>query len=132
MGVPANYKPSSTPVYPTPANGGSPGDPNAIYYETNTAFVRLKDGSLQRTTLNTNLHPWRNQFVPGPRTYGLDASVFKTVHISERFQVRFNADFFNVLNMPGLNQPGAESGIISLQNSQQEARQMQLTLRLTW
>jgi hypothetical protein len=46
--------------------------------------------------------------------------------------LRFNADFFNVLNMPGLNQPDSSSGILSLQNSANEARQLQLTLRLTW
>ncbi|MGH9719436.1 MAG: carboxypeptidase regulatory-like domain-containing protein [Bryobacteraceae bacterium] len=132
MGVPANYKPSSTPVFPTPANGGSPNDPNAIYYETNTVFVPLKNGSLQRTTLNNNLHPWRNQPVPGPWSQSLDASVFKNTRITERVSARFNADFFNVLNMPGLNQPDSTSGILSLRNSANSARQLQLTLRITW
>jgi hypothetical protein len=31
----------------------------------------------------------------------LDASLFKTIPINERFQARLNADFFNVLNHPG-------------------------------
>ncbi len=132
MGVPANYRPSSVPVFPTPANGGSSADPNFQFYETNTVFVRMKDGSLQRTTLDTNLHPWRNQFLPGPRSWGLDASLFKNLPITERLVARFNADFFNVLNMPGLNQPNSTTGIVSLQNSANPARQLQLTLRLTW
>ncbi len=132
MGVPANYRPSSRPVFPTPANGGSPSDPNFTFYETNTVFVPLKNGSLQRTTLDTNLHPWRNQFLPGPRSWGLDASLFKNIRINERFTLRFNADFFNVLNMPGLSQPSSLTGIVSLQNSAQDARQLQLTLRLSW
>ena len=132
MGVPANYKPSSQPVIPTPANGGSPSDPNFQFYETNTVFVRLNNGTLQRTLLNTNLHPWRNQLRPGPGTVGLDVSLFKNIPINERCALRFNADFFNVLNMPGLQQPNAVSGIVSLQNSANEPRQLQLTLRLTW
>ena len=132
MGVPANYRPSSRPVFPTPANGGGPSDPNFQFYETNTVFVPLRNGTLQRTTLNTNLHPWRNQFLPGPRSWGLDASLFKNVRVNEQFTVRFNADFFNVLNMPGLGQPDSTTGIISLRNSAQGARQLQLTLRLSW
>lgn len=132
MGVPANYRPSSRPVFPTPANGGTPGDPNAPFYETNTVFVRMQNGALQRTTLDTNLHPWRNQIRTGPRAWGLDASLFKSTRIREQMALRFNADFFNVLNMPGLSQPDAMSGIVSLRNSAQGARQLQLTLRLTW
>ena len=95
-------------------------------------FVKLKDGSLQRTSLDTSLHPWRNQFIPGPSDWSLDASLFKNTRIAERFVLRFNADFFNVLNMPGLTQPDSSSGILSLRNSQNTARQLQLTLRLTW
>jgi hypothetical protein len=58
--------------------------------------------------------------------------LFKRVKINERFGVRFNADFFNVLNMPGTPQPEASTGIVSLRNSAQAARQLQLTLRLLW
>ncbi|MBI3684590.1 MAG: TonB-dependent receptor [Acidobacteria bacterium] len=132
MGVPSNYSPAHRPIFPTPANGGSSSDPNFPFYETNTVFVQMKDGTLQRTTLDTNLHPWRNQFIPGPRSWGLDASLFKNTPITERVALRFNADFFNVLNMPGLGQPDSSAGILSLQNSANEARQLQLTLRLTW
>jgi hypothetical protein len=132
MGVPSSYKPSHTPVFPTPAGGIPPGDPNSPYYESNTVWVPLKDGSLQRVSKDTGLHPWRNQFVPGPRSWGLDASLFKNTRINERFVLRFNADFFNVLNSPGMPQPNGSTGILSLENSANDARQMQLTLRLTW
>jgi hypothetical protein len=132
MGVPSNYAPAHQPVFPTPANGGSASDPNRAFYESNTVFVPLKDGTLQRTTLDTNLHPWRNQAIPGPWSKGLDASIFKNTRITERVTLRFNADFFNVLNMSGLNQPDSSTGILSLQNSANEPRQLQLTLRLTW
>jgi Carboxypeptidase regulatory-like domain len=135
MGVPANYKPSSQPVYPTPANGGSSADPNFPYYETNTVFIRTKDGVLQRTSPPTSdpfLHPWRSQLIPGPMDFNMDASLFKNIRVKESFFVRFNLDFFNVLNTPGLNQPDPNTGILSLRNSRNEARQLQLTLRLTW
>jgi hypothetical protein len=46
--------------------------------------------------------------------------------------VRFNAGFFNVLNVPGLNMPNSSTGILSLQNSANAPRQLQLTLRLLW
>ena len=107
MGVPSSYHPSSQPIFPTPADGGSPSDPNYANYETNTVWVPMKNGTLQKTTINTNLHPWRNQYVPGPWSTGLDASLFKRIAITERVALRFNADFFNVLNMPGLNQPNS-------------------------
>jgi hypothetical protein len=132
MGVPSNYRPSSRPVFPTPANGGGSSDPNFPFYETNTVFVPLKNGTQQRVDLNTNLHPWRNQVLPGPRSWGLDASLFKNTRLNEQFVLRFNADFFNVLNMPGLREPNSTTGIVSLQNSANSARQLQLTLRLAW
>ena len=75
--------------------------------------------------------PWQNQCVAGPGTFGLDASIFKTIPIKEHVMLRFNADFFSVLNNPGLSQPGS-TGILSLQNSANSARTMQLNLRLTW
>jgi hypothetical protein len=132
MGVPDSYRPSSQPVIPIPKDGGNRNDPLFAFYDTNTVFLRLNNGTEQRIAMDTGLHPWRNQFVPGPRGWGLDGSLFKTVRITERVAARFNADFFNVLNMPGLSQPNSGSGIISLQNSANEARQLQLTLRVSW
>ena len=132
MGVPANYTPAHQPLIPTPAGGGSPSDPNYAFYDTNTVWVTIKDGSVQRTTLDTNLNPWRNQFVPGIRSWGLDTSLFKSVRINDRFNVRINGDFFNVLNMPGLGQPNSSTGVILTQNSANNPRVLQLTLRLQW
>jgi len=131
MGIPENYKPAHQPLIPWPKNP-DPKDPMYQWYGTNTVWITLKNGTVQRTSLDTNLHPWRNQFVPGPRSWGLDASLFKNTRITERVTLRFNADFFNVLNMPGLNQPDSSSGIVSLRYSANTPRQLQLTLRLTW
>ena len=132
MRVPANYKPALIPVSPIPANGGSASDPNYANYDTNNVFLTLKNGTQVKTAVDTNQNPWRNQFIPGPLTWGLDASLFKTIRIRESAAVRFNADFFNVLNMPGLNMPNSSTGILSLQNSANAPRQLQLTLRLLW
>jgi len=132
MGVPSNFKPSSRPIFPTPADGGSRSDPNYAYYETNTTWVTLKNGTQQRIAMDTNLHPWRNQFKLGPKIWSLDASLFKRVAVTERVSMRFNADFFNVLNMPGTPMPASATGIINLNVSAQAARVLQLTLRMTW
>jgi hypothetical protein len=131
MGVPSNYRPAHLPVWPTPATP-IPNDPNTALYEGNDVFVRLNNGSLQRVALNTNLHPWRNQIVPGPWIFNMNASLFKRIAITERWQLRFNADFFNVFNNPGTNMPNATNGIISNQTSAQGPRELQFTLRLSW
>lgn len=113
MGVPDGYGPFQTPLIPTPKDGGSSSDPNFPFYETNTVFVRLKDGTNQRTSLDTGLHPLQNQFVLGPMIWNMAGSAFKTVRLTERTYLRVNADFLNnVFNMPGTNLPGGD-GIIS-------------------
>jgi hypothetical protein len=46
--------------------------------------------------------------------------------------LRFNADFFNVLNHPGNPSAVANTGILSTRNSGVSPRVLQLTLRLSW
>ncbi|MEK7406452.1 MAG: hypothetical protein AAB225_15225, partial [Acidobacteriota bacterium] len=84
------------------------------------------------TTYDDGLHSWRNQYLPGVRQWGLDASLFKAIPIRERVVLRLNADFFNVLNMPGNPNSVSGAGILSTRESGQSARELQLTLRLTW
>ena len=131
MGVPADYKSVSQPIWPWPANPQS-SDPMYPYYGSNTVWVPLSNGVLQRTTYNENLHPWRQQYYPSVRQWGLDASLFKTIPVTERVNLRFNLDYFNVLNHP--NNPTGVSGmgILSTRSSGSGARELQLTLRLTW
>lgn len=69
--------------------------------------------------------------MPGPWSFGLDASLFKGIALTESVNLRFNADFFSVLNNPGIGTPGS-NGILSTQNSSNSPRVLQLTLRLTW
>jgi hypothetical protein len=101
------------------------------YWDSQNVWVKLQNGSVVRTALNTNYHPWRSQYMAGPWSFGLDASLFKSISLTETVKLRFNADFFSVLNNPGMGTPGG-NGIISTQNSSNSPRVLQLTLRLTW
>jgi len=131
MGVPANYKPSGQPINPWPRNPNR-NDPMYSYYGGNTVWVTLKDGTSQRTTFNNGLHPWRQQYFPSTRQWGLDASLFKRIPITEKVNLRFNADVFNVLNHPGNPSGVGSDGILSTRSSGYGAREMQFTLRLSW
>ncbi len=131
MGVPASYKPAAQPINPMPKNP-SRSDPMFAYYDSNTVWVKLNDGTMQQTTYDTGLHPWRRQYLPGVRQWGLDASIFKNIPITERVNVRLTADFFNVLNHPGNPNDIAGSGILNTRDSGGDARELQLSLRLAW
>jgi hypothetical protein len=132
MGVPDSYTPFQTPLIPTPKDGGSRSDPLFPFYESNTVFVPLNDGTLQRVAYDSNLHPLRNQFVMGPSRWSMNASAFKSVQLRESMFLRFNIDFFNVFNMPGTPMPNTTTGIINTQFSDNGPRVLQLTGRLTW
>lgn len=133
MGVPTNYKPSHTPLLTTPANGGSPSDPNFPFYDSNTVFVTMKNGTQQRTTFDNGLNPWRNQNFLGLNSWSQHTSLFKVIPISERLFLRLTIDFFNVFNMPGIPKtPDSSSGIIDASVSGNGARALQFGLRMTW
>jgi len=136
MGVPANYRPATAPLIPagtTAAQPNMPAGTNLVqFWDTNTVWVPLSDGTIQRTTFNDGLHPWRQQYLPGVRQWGVDASLFKTIPITESVRLRFNADFFNVFNNPGNPNSIGGDGILNTLNSGNAARELQLTLRLTW
>ena len=132
MGVPDSYRPFQTPIIPTPANGGSPSDPNFPFYESNNVLVRLNNGTDQRVAFDNGLHPLQNQFLMGPMIWNMAASVFKTVPISERVSLRVNVDFLNnAFNMPGTTMPGGD-GVITNRFSANAPRVLQLTMRLLW
>ncbi len=118
MGVPAEYKPSSQPINTS--------------NDTNLVDIKLNNGSTVRVAVNDPIHPRRNLIALGPMTINLDASLFKRVRITERYSLRFNADFFNVMNNPGLPQPAADTGVLITRNSANGPRALQLTLRLLW
>jgi hypothetical protein len=136
MGVPADYKPAAKPLITwgqtaLPAN--APANTNLrSYWDTNTVWLLLNNGRVQRTTYNTNLNPWRYQYVPGPLQWFQDASLFKLVNITENVTLRFNVDFFNVFNNPNNPTSASANGVLATRNSGSAARTTQLTMRLTW
>jgi hypothetical protein len=131
MGVPDSYRPAAEPLHPWPKNP-SPTDPMYPYYGSNTVWITLKDGTQQRTTFDDGLHPWRNQYLPGVLQWGMDASLFKFVNLTERIVLRFNIDMFNVFNHPNNPNSIGGDGILATRNSGSGARTTQLTLRLQW
>ena len=82
-GIPADYKPAATPLIPygqTALPPNAPAGTNvSTYWDTNTAWIKLNNGTVQRVTYDTGLNPWRNQYLPSVMQWGLDASVFKMV-----------------------------------------------------
>ncbi|MBI3280281.1 MAG: TonB-dependent receptor [Acidobacteria bacterium] len=134
MGIPDNYRPSHTPLIPMPAEGPGSGDPALRpFYDSNTVWVPLKNGTLQRTSFNTGLHPWRNQYFQGLYSWYQNASLFKVIPVTEAVFLRLNIDFFNVFNMPGIPKtPNSSTGIIDASVSGNGARSLQFGLRLTW
>ena len=134
-GIPSNYTPSNLPLIPygttaLPANAPA-GTNMSQYWETQTVWLPLKNGTVVRSTMSTNLPYWMNQYLAVPWDFNLSASLFKAFSLGERAKLRFNADFFQVLNNPGLPTPGS-NGIMYTNNSANSPRDLQLTLRLTW
>jgi hypothetical protein len=125
FGVPSGYVPVTKPINPAIIGG------DANFNNNNNVVVKLKSGANQTVAYDTALNPLRNQWVNGPWLTNLSASLYKTVNITERVKLRVNLDAFNVLNQPGNPVPSTE-GIISLRNSEQGARVLQYTARITW
>jgi hypothetical protein len=135
MGVPADYKPAVTPLIPwgttaMPSNAPA-GTVVSTYWDTNTVWIPLNNGVIQRTTYNPNLHPWVNQYLGGPRQWGLDASLFKRIRIREGVELRFTVDAFNVFNHPN-NPAGGGDGILDTRGQSNASRELQLSVRLSW
>jgi hypothetical protein len=134
FGLPDGYRAAQKPLNPWP-KGGLPTDPGAADYDTNVVRITLRNGSVQRVTLDTGLHPWRNQYLLGPFNWTTDVSLLKFFPLNERVRLRVNLDVFNVFNLQGLNTPNSE-GISSLGNSYGangfKPRQLQGTLRIEW
>jgi hypothetical protein len=138
MGIPSDYKPAFAPLWQYPADylsRSAATDPMYAYYGGNTLWLPIKDASgnniIQRQAWS-GLDPLRQQYIPSVRQWGLDASAFKMIPITEQVNVRFNVDMFNVLNHPGNPAGLSSTGILAVRNSGSGARVMQLTLRLTW
>ncbi len=122
------------PVNPWPKDG-KPGDPGSSDWDTNYVYLNVPGAGRQRVAVDTNLHPWRQQYRMGPFNWTTDASILKSFVVTERTRLRLNLDVFNALNNQGLNVPGSD-GVMTLRNSYggfgMRPRQVQVTARLEW
>lgn len=134
-GVPADYKPADPPLITwgqtTPPANMPAGTDLSAYWDSNTAWVPLKDGTVAETSYAPGLNPMQNVYIQGPFSWNMNASLFKVVPIREKMFLRFNADWFNVFNRPGIPQPG-DNGVIDMNISANRPRLLQLSMRLTW
>jgi hypothetical protein len=78
------------------------------------------------------MHPWNNQYFPGPIQWFQDASLQKWFSIGERTRLRFSLDFFNVLNNPNNPTGVGGNGVLDTNTSGSAARVAQMGLRLEW
>jgi hypothetical protein len=144
-GVPGDYKPAASPLWPYPADYASrtaTSDPNYNYYGTNTVFLPINGSSTPYQTditpfgngglASSPISPWLNQPILSTNTWTQDASMFKNVSIKERVNLRLQFDFFNVFNMPGNSPSAGGDGIVSTFTSYNTPRTMQVSARVTW
>lgn len=135
-GLPSNYMPYQTPIDNTPGttNYGSNG---------NNVTVNLAGGKTTSVAYSPgpSTNPFAKTVLNGPMNYIAAASLFKVFPITERVNLRFNWDVFNVFNDQGYLNPNGTDGTESLQSPYWALspnggglgpRVMQLSLRLSY
>jgi hypothetical protein len=141
-GLSSNWAPSQQPI-DTACNAPVNGKVNPVdsYYGSNEVAVTLTNGTTApigyTPSANNVGNPYYRTVLNGPYNWTADASLFKVFSITERFNLRFNMDAFNVFNVQGYNNPNTTDGTEAVQpngvsNSYNSPRQIQLTLRLTF
>jgi len=132
-GLPSNWAPYSTPIDNTcgTSNYGS----NNVQVTAPT----LNNGNAVTVAYSPgpyNTNPYSKTVLNGPINYTADLSLFKVFPITERVNMRFNLDTFNVLNMQGFTNPngtdGTEQYLPQVGSSANTPRQIQMTLRLSF
>ncbi len=131
-GLPTNYTPYEEPIDTVPGTAD---------YNTNNVSVNLANGSTSTVAYgsSTGTNRYAHTFIAGPKNWESDLSLFKVFPITERYNLRFNADAFNFLNHQGFNNPNTTDGTeaywpgeASGATSANPGRQMQFTLRLSF
>ena len=136
MGVPANYKPAAAPLIPWGATT-APNMPAGTESLRLLGYQQRLDPAQQRHRPADHLQRQpasMAQPVSSRRRISgvLDASLFKFTNITEKVTLRFNMDFFNVLNNPNDPITVDSLGILTTRNSGSASRVMQITARLIW
>jgi Carboxypeptidase regulatory-like domain/TonB dependent receptor len=94
--------------------------------------VTLANGTVRLTPI-TDTVSWNSRaFIVGPKNWNVDGSVFKNFSLTERVQLRFTADFFNMFNHPNDINPNATTGLVDLSQQVNDPRIIQFSLRLSF
>ncbi|MDP3000670.1 MAG: TonB-dependent receptor [Bryobacterales bacterium] len=142
MGIPSDYKPAVAPLWPYPADYRSrtaANDPNFANYGTSYIWLPVTNqaapvrfnlsGTDSNDPATSPVHPFNGMSILGAGNWNFDTALFKSFRITEQAKLRVQCDFFNTFNHPG----DAASGMIaSNYGSQNGARVLQLSMRLSW
>ncbi len=129
-GLPGNWTPYSSPI-DTDCNKT---DPAYKYYGQNEVSITLPGKAPTDIAFSpgSDINPYSRTVLNGPFNWSADASLFKVFPITERVNVRFNMDAFNVFNVQGQTNPNGTDGTQNFLSSYNVARQLQFTLRLNF
>ena len=86
--------------------------PGTTYYGDNEVSITLpgKSPAAIAYSPGPETNPYAKTVLNGPFNWTADASLFKAFPITERVNLRFNMDAFNVFNVQGENNPNATDG----------------------
>src|SRR5258708_2595146 len=107
--------------------------------QTNGADDAAKQRADQRISLSNNIRTLASMFpnFRGDRVRGIDASLIKTVHFTERVSAQVRGEVINALNQVQFNNPGtaptnASFGLISASSQLNPPRTCQLGFKLAF
>jgi hypothetical protein len=144
-GLPSNYAPYQTPMgqgCAAPSGGKTVTDANfgsnnvGILFPGGTSASTIGYSPSPSTSSSgswAGSNPFSKTVLNGPFNIVTDASLFKVFPITEKVNMRFNMDVFNLLNNQGSVGPSGSDGLQNLTiSSNNSARQLQFTLRLSF
>ncbi len=105
-------------------------------YFTTTAFRTVPTVTVNGNTVGTRIGNLSRNAFHGPGTKQADASLFKTLPITERFKAELRGEVFNLANTPQFTNPQArlsDGNFGKIQGTRQASeRQIQLAFRLVF
>ena len=149
-GLPSNWAPYQSPSVSTGACSAPVAGKTVVDKEYGSDYVNIQttDGKIApiqyqpyptaNTASGIGSNPFSHTVLNGPMDWSADASIFKVFPITEKTNLRFNMDAFNVFNVQGLNNPSGSDGTLGYTpggvgfSSHNTPRQVQFSLRLTF